>query len=107
MTVFRNDDAGIAATSSFDGGRIVRYDKSDRTPDMRHIDYGLGVFDAGRVRRATPDGARSTWPRCISDLLAEDDLAGYEVPERFYEIGSPAGLDETRRSAQRRQEVTT
>ena len=30
------------------------------------------------------------------DLLARDQLAGYEVAERFYEIGSSAGLEETR-----------
>ena len=30
------------------------------------------------------------------DLLAEEELAGYEVFQRFYEIGSPAGLSDTR-----------
>ena len=27
-------------------------------------------------------------------LVREKQLAGYEVPERFYEMGSPAGLAE-------------
>jgi hypothetical protein len=36
------------------------------------------------------------------DLLAEDQLAGFEVNERFYEIGSLAGLDETRRFFERK-----
>jgi hypothetical protein len=30
------------------------------------------------------------------DLLAADQLAGHEVSGRFYEIGSPSGLEETR-----------
>jgi hypothetical protein len=30
------------------------------------------------------------------DLLGRNDLAGFEVPTRFYEIGSPAGLEELR-----------
>jgi len=30
------------------------------------------------------------------DLLANDDLAGHEVPHPFYEIGPPEGLEETR-----------
>ena len=30
------------------------------------------------------------------DLLAAGDLAGFEVPTRFYEIGSPDGLAATR-----------
>ena len=29
------------------------------------------------------------------DLLARDDLAGLEVHDRFFEIGSHAGLEET------------
>jgi hypothetical protein len=30
----------------------------------------------------------------LKDLLARDQLAGYEVATRFYEIGSHAGLRE-------------
>ncbi len=30
------------------------------------------------------------------DLLEEDGLVGFEVPVRFYEVGSPEGLKETR-----------
>jgi hypothetical protein len=30
-------------------------------------------------------------------LLARDELAAYEVGQRFYEIGTPTGLEETRR----------
>ena len=31
-----------------------------------------------------------------SHLIAEGRMMGYEVTPRFYEIGSPAGLEETR-----------
>ena len=30
----------------------------------------------------------------MGKFLREKRLAGYEVPERFYEMGSPAGLAE-------------
>ena len=30
----------------------------------------------------------------MQKLVQEKQLAGYEVPERFYEMGSPAGLAE-------------
>ena len=30
----------------------------------------------------------------MGKLVREKQLAGYEVPERFYEMGSPAGLAE-------------
>ena len=35
------------------------------------------------------------WPRCTRQMLVRDELAGFEVKERFYEIGSVAGLEET------------
>ena len=37
-------------------------------------------------------------------LVARGELAGYEIPERFYEIGSPAGLAELDRLLRRPSE---
>jgi hypothetical protein len=50
------------------------------------------------MRAAAFDG----WPRdqvvdlavVYQDLLAKQQLAGYEMHQRFYEIGSHAGLNE-------------
>ena len=46
MTVFRNDGQWDASNVEFADGRILKYSKKDRTPRMRYIDYGLGVFHA-------------------------------------------------------------
>jgi NDP-sugar pyrophosphorylase family protein len=63
---------------------------------MRHIDYGLGAFSARAFLRH--DGAeRFDLADVYRELLADGELAGFEVPGRFYEIGSPSGLEETRR----------
>jgi hypothetical protein len=62
---------------------------------MRHIDYGLGAFHSVAFARWRSEEAFDL-AAVYSDLLARDDLAGFEVPTRFYEVGSPAGLDETR-----------
>ncbi len=95
MTVYRNHDQWDRSNVLFANGRIVRYDKRDPTPEMRHIDYGLGALRhsafAGTVEDETIDLAV-----LYQELLARNDLAGYEVPTRFYEIGSPSGLEETR-----------
>jgi NDP-sugar pyrophosphorylase family protein len=93
MTVCRNDDQWDRSNVRFEDGRIVRYDKQARMSDMRHIDYGLGAFG-----RSAFDGYGDAFDLAAvyRDLLSRDDLAGYEVPARFYEIGSPAGLAETR-----------
>jgi NDP-sugar pyrophosphorylase family protein len=96
MTVYENKNRFDRSNVQFDAGRIVRYDKRLVTPEMHHIDYGLGVLRrdafAGRSR-----GDAFDLVDIYQALVARGELAGYEVSDRFYEIGSPAGLEETRR----------
>jgi NDP-sugar pyrophosphorylase family protein len=95
MTVLSNDGRWDASNVLFDGQRIVAYDKQRRTPEMRHIDYGVGALRADALHAHAVKG-----PLDLADvyktLVAKDQLAAFEVNERFYEIGSPAGLEDTR-----------
>ena len=93
MTVFRNEDRWDASNVVFRDGRILRYDKKERTSDMVHIDYGLGLLRA-EVLASQPDG-RFDLAKIYADLANKGELAGYEVAQRFFEIGSPDGLTET------------
>lgn len=96
MTVFQNDNRWDRSNVIFEQGAILRYDKQHHVPEMRHIDYGLGVLRAEALRRY-PEHQRVDLAQVYQDLLAQEQLAGFEVDRRFYEIGSPAGLEETRR----------
>ena len=93
MTVFENRGQFDSSNVWFEGGAIRAYDKRSKVPAMRHIDYGLGVF-----RRAAFDGFPKDEAVDLADvqqaLLARNELAGYEVARRFYEVGSHAGLAE-------------
>jgi len=93
MTVYRNEGRYDTSNVVFQQGRIVTYDKQLRSPEMRHIDYGLSLFRATVFEAWPADMAFDLTP-VMQRLVAQDQLAGYEVPERFYEIGSPAGLAE-------------
>jgi len=94
MTVLSNGNRWDASNVEFASGKIVRYDKHARGPGMRHIDYGLGLFSAEVFRRwAGP--AVFDLSDLQSRLVQQGSMTGYEVSERFYEIGSPAGLKET------------
>jgi NDP-sugar pyrophosphorylase family protein len=95
MTVCGNGDRWDRSNVLFSHGRIVRYDKQGRTPDMRHIDFGLGVFRRAAFAERSEHEAFDL-VGVYQQLIADDDLAGFEVPGRFYEIGSPVGLEETR-----------
>jgi NDP-sugar pyrophosphorylase family protein len=94
MTVFHNQGQWDSSNVEFADGRILAYDKNNRTPAMHHIDYGLGVF-----RREAFDTKAEGTPidlaQIYQDLLRRGQLAAFEVGERFYEIGSPEGLMET------------
>ena len=96
MTVFRNDGRWDASNVELEGGKIVAYSKTDRTPRMHYIDYGLGVFRAQAFANV-PGGPAYDLESVYKDLLRHNQLAAFEVRERFYEIGSPAGLRETAR----------
>ena len=93
MTIFHNEGRWDTSNISFDGKRILRYSKRAPSPTMQHIDYGLGCF------RREAFASFSQYSRFdLADVygrLAElGQLDGYEVMERFYEIGSPSGLRE-------------
>jgi NDP-sugar pyrophosphorylase family protein len=95
MTVFRNDGLWDRSNVQFEDGLLIRYDKVHQTREMRHIDYGLGVLTA-RALAPFPADRPFDLALVYQHLLAESELAAVEVTERFYEIGSPAGLEETR-----------
>ncbi len=94
MTIFRNEGKWDTSNVEFEAGNILAYRKTNRTPRMHYIDYGLGVFRA-EAFQSLPAGAACDLAELYADLLQRKQLAGFEVHERFYEIGSPAGLRET------------
>lgn len=93
MTVYRNEGKWDSSNVEFEYGRILAYDKRVKTPRMQYIDYGLGIF-----RRETFAGIESGSVRDLAEvyreLLSRQDLAGYEVKQRFYEVGSFAGIED-------------
>jgi hypothetical protein len=80
----------------FAEGRILAYDKAQRTSRMRHLDYGLGALDAATLD-GVAHGAGDDLAALYQALLSQDALAGWEVDQPFYEIGSLEGLARTRR----------
>jgi MurNAc alpha-1-phosphate uridylyltransferase len=94
MTVYRNANKIEQSNVEFVDGTVRRYDKVHHTSAMLHIDYGLGVLDASALS-ARPTEVAFDLADLYQDLANRGLLGGYEVSERFYEIGSPAGLAET------------
>jgi NDP-sugar pyrophosphorylase family protein len=55
---------------------------------MRYVDYGLSAFRRPVIEQSDDADLSALFHR----LSLAGELAGYEVTERFYEIGSPQGL---------------
>lgn len=93
MTVYPNESQWDTSNVEFVDGRILAYNKKLRTARMRHIDYGLGVFQAAALTRV-PEGKSWDLATLYRDLLDSGELAAFEAPHRFYEIGSFSGIEE-------------
>jgi NDP-sugar pyrophosphorylase family protein len=96
MTVYRKDGRFDSSNVEYADGRVIRYEKGLEVipPTMRWIDYGLLAFGRDLVAARVPAGEAADLAPLCTALAAEGCLAGYPVNERFYEIGSPAGLAE-------------
>jgi NDP-sugar pyrophosphorylase family protein len=96
MTVMHNLNQWDHSNVLFADAQIIRYDKRQPTAGMQHIDYGLGVLRAEALK-SYPENQTLDLSTVYQDLIARRQLAGLEIQQRFYEIGSSAGLEETRR----------
>jgi NDP-sugar pyrophosphorylase family protein len=97
MTVYRNEGRLEASNAQLSGQMVIRYDKRASDPlaeGMHHIDYGLSVIDRDAVLPDIPAGEVVDLADVYRELSRQGRLAGVEVSERFYEIGSPQGLAE-------------
>ncbi len=88
MTVLRNEGRWDASNVVYSNGLVTLYDKRSANPEMHYIDYGLSAFRRPVIERSTESDLSALFHR----LSIAGDLAGYQVTERFYEIGSPQGL---------------
>lgn len=95
MTVLKNGNRWDTSNVVFRDGVLLKYDKKNRVPEMDYIDYGVAL-----LRRSAVDQIPTDRPFDLAELytrLVDHRLMiGYEVTQRFYEIGTPAALEEAR-----------
>ncbi|MDP3510690.1 MAG: NTP transferase domain-containing protein [Candidatus Melainabacteria bacterium] len=91
MTVFHNCNRFGASNVRFADGQVLHYEKG--ASNLEYIDYGFSF-----LRRESFDLLSSEvfdlsllW----QSLITRNQLAGYQVDQRFFEIGTAEGLAET------------
>lgn len=91
MTVYRNEGLWDNSNVVYQDGRILQYDKVNRTKEMLHIDYGLGILTQAAFQYAGSETSHDL-AHLYQSLQVKQQLAGFEVTERFYEVGSFSGI---------------
>jgi len=96
LSVFPNAGRWDASNAAIAGDRVVRYAKGATDPALDHIDYGAIALRRPVIEALPPD---EPWglDAIQADLAASGHLRALVAPERFYEIGSEAGLAELER----------
>jgi NDP-sugar pyrophosphorylase family protein len=93
MTVFRNQGRWDRSNVWFQDGVIKGYSKKEQSIEMQHIDYGLGLLRSDALASWSDDEVFDL-ADVYGGLLERNELAGFEVEQRFYEVGSAEGLAE-------------
>jgi NDP-sugar pyrophosphorylase family protein len=93
MTIYENQNQFDASNVEFVDGKVINYEKGTNNKNLRYIDYGITFF-----RDTTFNNWRSKSTFDLSDvcnnLANHGQLNGFQVFERFYEIGSISGIKE-------------
>jgi NDP-sugar pyrophosphorylase family protein len=91
MTVFRNEGRWDVSNAAFRDDHRLVYDKMTPSSAMTHIDYGLGVLSVDVLAKYA-GGQVIDLADIYHELSLGGRLGGFEVAERFYEIGSLQGI---------------
>jgi NDP-sugar pyrophosphorylase family protein len=94
VTVLANSNKWDKSNMLREGGAIIAYDKVSPSPEMQHIDYGLSILKKECLEEFS-DEKPFDMSALFQKLIAAGQMSGYEVTQRFYEIGTPESLAET------------
>ena len=103
MTVLKNNNQWDKSNVIYENGTLLEYNKEVVKSHMHYIDYGLGILNA-EVFQGYRNEDSFDLSRVYNDLSLKNQLFGYEVSERFYEIGSHQGIVETEQYLQQKEE---
>ena len=93
MTIYQNRNELDLSNVEFANGSLINYQKGTNDPKMHHIDYGLIFFREEAFSNLVLRGSFDLSELCHR-LSTKKKLEGFEVFQRFYEIGSVSGIKE-------------
>jgi MurNAc alpha-1-phosphate uridylyltransferase len=91
MSVFKNQGLWDKSNVEYADDTIIAYNKLIPTDRMHYIDYGISIFRQ-KAFRWVPENQSYDLSNLNHRLIQKKELAGVEVKQRFYEVGSFAGI---------------
>lgn len=94
MTVFKNEGKWDKSNVIFDGKEILNYSKKINDSNMKYIDYGVGILSGKNF--VNYDAGKNFDLADVYSGLADqnNNLLGFEIYHRFFEIGSLKGISD-------------
>lgn len=96
MSVYKNYDRYERSNTVIKGGLVKKFSKKEEAKDMVYIEYGANIFRKEALE-LIPESLPYSLEELFPELIRRKELLAYEVRERFYQIGSPEGLEEFKR----------
>jgi NDP-sugar pyrophosphorylase family protein len=93
MTIYENRNQFDSSNVEFTKGKLINYEKGRKNSEMRFIDYGITYFREAAFDHWADQSAFDLSDVC-HQLATHGQLDGFEVLERFFEIGSVQGIEE-------------
>ena len=92
MTVYENNNQYDKSNVIYKNNMVAIYDKKNRTNEMDYIDYGLSIFNKEALNLIDLKSGFYDLADLLNILSKKNQLLGFEVKKRFYEIGSQKGI---------------
>ena len=93
MTVFKNLNKYEPSNVEVKNNLVKSYSKKRKTKKMKYIDYGVSIFKK-EVLKYIPKNQVYDLTKLQQTLIKKKQLLAYPAEKRFYQIGSPEGLEE-------------
>ena len=94
MTVFKNNNLYDKSNAVFKNDTIILYDKKNITSEMNYIDYGLSILRKNALSLIKTEDGYYELADLLNILSKKNQLLGFEIKKRFYEIGSVKGIED-------------
>mgnify|MGYP001223093129 CR=1 FL=1 len=94
MTILKNDGKWDQSNVLFKKNKLIEYNKRKPTIEMKYIDYGLSILSAD-IFKTYLNKSIFDLSDLYESLSVQNKIEGYQVYERFYEIGTHNAIKET------------